>query len=209
MLVKCDGRETLVHVANSGRIAELLRPDNLMLIAPAPGPNRKTAYDLALVRIGDIFVSADARLPNPLVQEAIEGGSLRDFTGYDTLRREVTLGHSRLDFLLTGTSGKCYLEVKSVTLVENGVALFPDAPTERGRKHLQSLIAARKDGNRAAVVFVVQRPDADSFSPYKEADRDFWRTLRRASRAGVEVHAYRCRVSRQEVEIDAPIPVEL
>lgn len=179
------------------------------MIAPAPGPNRKTAYDLALVRIGDIFVSADARLPNPLVQEAIEGGSLRDFTGYDTLRREVTLGHSRLDFLLTGTSGKCYLEVKSVTLVENGVALFPDAPTERGRKHLQSLIAARKDGNRAAVVFVVQRPDADSFSPYKEADRDFWRTLRRASRAGVEVHAYRCRVSRQEVEIDAPIPVEL
>ena len=161
-LVTCDGKETPVHVANSGRIAELLHPDNLMLIAPASGQHRKTVFDLALVRIGDVFVSADARLPNSLVQEAIERGRLREFAGYDTLTREVVFNESRLDILLTGPGGQCYLEVKSITLVEDGVALFPDAPTERGSKHLRSLIAAHKSGDHAAVEVYAYRCSVSS-----------------------------------------------
>ena len=200
----------MVHVANSGRLRELLRPDNRMLLAPAPaGTKRKTAYDLALVEFEGVLVSADSRLPNALLQEAIEAGSLSEFAGYDHLSREITFGDSRLDMLLSSEQGRCYIEAKSVTLVEAGTGLFPDAPTERGRKHLGSLVEAVKQGHRAAVVFVIQRPDARAFRPSEEADPDFCQRLLAAARLGVKVYAYRCRVDRQEIEIADAVPVQL
>ena len=119
---------------------------------------------------GDALSSADARLPNKLVAEAIAEGRLPQFTCYPDVRPESTFGESRLDFLLEGPEGSCYVETKSVTLVEEGVGLFPDAPTLRGVKHLHSLMAAMDEGHRAGVIFVIQRADAEAFTPHDEAD---------------------------------------
>ena len=170
-LAEVAGREETVHVANSGRLRELLKPGRRLLLAPAPGESRKTRYDLALVDLGHTMVSADARLPNALVAEALAAGRLEQFVEYPEVRREVTYGESRLDLALDGRSGRCYLETKSVTLVEDGgVALFPDAPTTRGVKHLHTLIEAAAEGYRAGAIFVVQRSDAACLSPHDESD---------------------------------------
>lgn len=209
-LVVCDGREIVAHVPNSGRLSELLHPGNSMLLAPAPaGTGRRTAYDLVLAEVDGVLVSVDARLPNALLHEAIDGGGLPPFVGYDRLTREIVFGDSRLDIMLFGDRGRCYLEAKSVTLVRDGVGLFPDAPTRRGRKHLMSLVRASKLGHRAAVVFVIQRFDAHAFLANEDADPLFCQTLREAVRGGVEVYAYRCRVSRREVEVAGRVAVRL
>ena len=163
-LMTVDGEEVQAHVANSGRLAELLTTENRMLLAPAPSDaERKTAYDLALVEVDHVLVSAAARLPNRIVKEAIERGRIATLRTYPEIATEVRFEDSRLDLMLSGPGGRCYVEVKSVTLVENGISLFPDAPTERGRKHLATLQRARAQGHRAAVIFVVLRPDAHSF----------------------------------------------
>jgi sugar fermentation stimulation protein A len=197
-------------------LTELFTPDRPVWLAPAANPNRKTAYDLKLVEYKSVLVSVDARLPNPLFAEALAAdrsrsgrhATLPEFA-YPTVKREVTYGHSRLDFRLSGPDGVCWVETKSVTLVEDGLALFPDAPTERGRKHLQTLIDIRQSGERAAVVFVVQRPDARRFAPHREADPAFAAALQDAVRAGVEVRAYICQVSLEEITIAKEIQMVL
>ena len=210
-LVDVDRREYLAHVPNSGRMGELLVPGYRVLLAPAPPSSaRKTAYDLALVDAsGGALASADARLPNKLVAEAIAAGRLPQFASYPVVRPEKVFGESRLDFLLEGPDGSCYVETKSVTLVENSVGLFPDAPTLRGVKHLHSLMAARATGHRAAVLFVIQRADANAFSPHDDADPLLGRTLRQAVAAGVEVCAYRCQVSERCITLSDTVPVQL
>ena len=209
-LTVLDERETLVHVANSGRLEELMRPGSRLLLAPVSTANhRKTKYDLVLIEADGVLVSVDARLPNVLVQEAIAVGSLSEFGGDRVISAEVRFLDSRLDFLLEGPRGQCYLEVKSVTLVEGGTGLFPDAPTVRGRRHVAALVEAVNQGHRAAVVFVVQRPDALHMSPNRRADPEFWFALENAVARGVEVWAYRCTVGRKSIEIVAPVPFSL
>ncbi len=209
-LVEWEGREVMAHVANSGRLRELLEPGRRLLLAPASGEHRKTRFDLALVDLDSTLVSADARLPNALVAEALERGDLPPFAGYPQMRREVTCGESRLDLALEGPGGRCYLETKSVTLVAaGGVARFPDAPTLRGVKHLRTLSQAVASGRRAAVVFVIQRNDARSLAPHDAADPEFGVALRAAYAAGVEIYAYRCRVSPEEIRLTDPLPVNL
>ena len=143
------------------------------------------------------------------MQEAIEAGRVPAFADYDTLRREVTFEDSRIDLMLSGRSGRCYIEVKSVTLVEGGIGIFPDAPTERGRKHLFSLQEAVRQGHRAAVVFVIQRPDAHVFSPNRSTDPEFCTTLGEVIEHGVEAYAYRCEVSLSKIELADPVPIKL
>ena len=209
-LVDVEKREYLVHVANSGRMGELLVPGYRVLLNPAPvGTTRKTAFDLALVDTGDTISSADARLPNKLVAEAIAEGRLPQFAGYSAVRPESTFGESRLDFLLEGPDGSCYVETKSVTLVEDGVGLFPDAPTLRGVKHLHSLMAAMDEGHRAGVIFVIQRLDAEAFAPHDQADPLLGKTLRTAAARGVEIWAYRCHVDEQSITLADEIPALL
>jgi sugar fermentation stimulation protein A len=208
-LVDLDGAQTTVHVANSGRMHELLVEGYPMYLRHAAADHRKTDYDLALVNLGPFLCSADSHLPPYLFQEAFEADSLEPFTGYDSLRREVTLEESRLDILLAGPTGLCYVETKSVTLVEDGLALFPDAPTERGRKHVLTLTKALRAGHRAAVVFVIQRPDALAFAPHHQADPPFAQALKEAVAQGVEVYAYTCQVSTREIHLDRSIPVRL
>ena len=209
--VVVDGREAWAHVPNSGRLSELFVRGRSLWLAPADAPHRKTGYDLKLVEHpvpgrGDVLVSVDARLPNPLFAEALAAGRLPAFS-CASFAREVGLGDSRLDFCLDGEDGACWVETKSVTLVEEGTALFPDAPTGRGRRHLRELQAAVEAGERAAVVFVVQRPDARSFAPHPTADPAFGDTLRAVAAAGVDVRAYACDVSRTTIAISHEIPV--
>lgn len=207
-LMTIDGEEVQAHIANSGRLSELLTTENRMLLAPAPADTeRKTAYDLALVEVDHVLVSADPRLPNRIVKEAIERGRIAALRAYRELAAEVRYEDSRLDLMLSGPDGRRYVEVKSVTLVEAGTALFPDAPTEGGRKHLATLQRARAQGHRAAVIFVVQRPDAHSFSLNVDADPRFAAALGAAVSSGVEVLAYRCTVNRTDIELSDPLPV--
>jgi len=205
-----NGSPVAAHLANSGRLGELLVPGAPCYVSRATNPNRKTGYDLRLVTYDSTLVSVDARLPNPLFADALQQRALAEFIGYTQWRGEVRRGQSRLDFLLTGPMDeRLWVEVKSVTLVENGVALFPDAPTIRGRKHLAELTSAVKAGERAAVVFVVQRPDARFFAPHLTADPAFAQALSQAAAAGVLVQAYTCRVSLSSIEIARAIPISL
>jgi sugar fermentation stimulation protein A len=198
------------HLPNSGRLTELLTPGRACWLAEfADAPQRKTRYDLKLVEYAGVLVSVDARLPNPLFAEAVTAGWLEPFRGYDHATREVQRGRSRLDFRLSGPEGVCWAEIKSVTLVEDGIARFPDAPTLRGARHLRELTAAVHQGEQAAAVFVVQRPDARRFAPHDQADAAFGAALREAAGAGVGVHAWTCVVSTQAITITTQIPVEL
>ena len=208
-VVNLNGTETLVHVANSGRMRELLVLGNVCWLRPAQGDHRKTAYDLALVDIGHTLVSADARLPNYLVRRAFLEGQLTQFSSYHECHPEVTYGESRLDLALRGSIGTCFVETKSVTLVEDGASLFPDAPTTRGRKHVFSLMSALAEGHRAAVVFVVQRDDAKFFRPHDDADPNFGHALRQAVENGVEAYAYTCTVSLKDVRLAEQLEVLL
>lgn len=204
-----EGRAVQAHLANSGRLGEILRPGALLYLSPRPASHRKTAYDVALARKGRTLISVDARLPNHLVAEAIEAGKLREFQGYESFKREVAESGSRLDFAFTGSEGRrCLVEVKSVTLVERGVALFPDAPTERGARHLDVLGRAASSGRTEALaLFIVQRADARRFSPNREADPRFLEALRRAASCGVKVAAYTCRVTTRGVALHEEIEV--
>lgn len=209
-VVTMGGAPAALHVPNSGRLGELLLPGAAVWLRPAAlDVARKTAGDLVLVDSGGILVAVDARLPNQLVADALAEGRLAPLAGYTSHRREVASGHSRLDFLLEGPHGRCWLEVKSVTLVEQGVARFPDAPTARGVRHLEELAARRAAGDRAVVVFVVQRGDAVAFGPHLSADPAFRKTLRRVHALGVEVLAWCCGVSRAGSSITDQIEVRL
>ena len=211
-LVELNGREEGIHVANSGRLRELFLPGASVWLKPAPvlslsKGGRKTAYDLALVETAGTLVSADARLPNALVAEAVAAGLLEDFGARSAIVRESTFGESRFDLMLEGDSGRRYVEVKSVTLVENGVGLFPDSPTLRGAKHLNTLAEAVRAGHRASVVFVIQRPDATAFAANEPADTALAEALRHAAASGVDAYAYNCFVSREEVRLDRRLPI--
>ena len=208
-LVEVAGRQEQVHVRNSGRLHELFTPGREVLLEAATTPARRTRFTLALVRLPTGYVSADAHLPNALVAEGLRCHAIPGFRRHRVLRREPAMGGGRADFLLAQGRRRCLLEVKSVTLVKEGVALFPDAPTVRGRTHVEHLIAARRRGLGAAILFVIQRSDVRAFAPNRDADPKFSETLRRASRAGVRVCAMRCRVGPKGVRFDRPIPVRL
>ena len=206
-LVELDGLETGIHVANSGRLRELFVQGAPVWLKPAPREGRKTAYDLALVEADGVLVSADARLPNVLVEEGVTAGKLDGIEPGSTVVRESTFGESRLDLMLESEGVRRYVEVKSVTLVEYGVGLFPDSPTVRGAKHLNTLVEAVEAGYRAAVVFVVQRPDADAFATNDPSDPTLAEAFRNAVAHGVDAYAYNCRVSEREVVLNERLPL--
>lgn len=207
--VEVDGEPVAAHLPNSGRLTELLTPGRACWLEPFDSPRRKTDFDLKLVEYAGVLVSVDARLPNPLFAEALEESRLAPFQGWTGFEREVRLGESRLDFRLTAPTGAMWVEVKSVTLVEEGLARFPDAPTARGTRHVGELADVVREGGRTAIAFVVQRPDARSFAPHDEADPAFGTALREAAHAGVDVYAWTCMVSRRAIAIAGQIPVDL
>ncbi len=206
-VVDVTGRETPIHVANSGRLRELFLPGARVWLKPVRREGRKTEFDLALIEADGAMVSTDARLPNALVAEAAAGGLLDGIAKPASITREPTFGESRFDLAFTEGDNRRYVEVKSVTLVEQGVGLFPDSPTLRGAKHLNSLSKAVIAGHRATVVFVVQRPDARAFSTNDPADPALAEAFLRAVAHGVEAYAYNCLVSLEQIRIDRQLPI--
>jgi len=203
------GEALTLHLPNSGRMTELLVPGAPVLYHPSRREGRRTAGDLLLIRHEGRWVSVDARMPNHLFRACFQGGALLGFEEYTELQAEVALAGSRIDFLLTGPGRRCWVETKSCNLVEEGTALFPDAPTLRGTRHLLELQQAVAAGDRGAVIFFIQRDDARRFSPHRQADPDFADALAAAAAAGVAVSAFRCRVDPQAIQVLDRVPVEL
>ena len=206
--VEVDGRTEICHVKNTGRCRELLVPGAQVYLERSTNPVRKTQYDLIAVRKGELLINMDAQAPNQVFREWAEGGGF--LPGLSLLRPETTWGNSRFDFyweLSTGRRG--FVEVKGVTLEENGYARFPDAPTERGVKHLEELIACRAEGYETAVCFVIQMKGPRVFRPNDRTDPAFGAALRQAAAGGVEVLAMDCRVEPDELMIDSPVPIDL
>lgn len=205
-----DAGRLLLHLPNSGRMQELLVPGTPGLAALDGGGARKTDGTLLLVHYNNRWVSVDARMPNKLFEQCLADGCLPAFREYDQWRAEVAWGRGRIDFMLTSSDGQVpplLVETKSCNLVEDGLALFPDAPTERGARHMRELIDALREGRRAAVVWFVQRDDATRLAPYREADPAFADAVADARAAGVEMYAYRCRVTPAGIEVLDEIPV--
>jgi sugar fermentation stimulation protein A len=198
------GREQTVHVKNTGRLRELLVPSAEAVLCPAAAPGRKTAYDLVAVRHNGRYVNIDSQAPNAAAAELM----VRLYPGC-ALRREKVFGSSRFDLYLEREELRLFTEVKGVTLVRDGTAFFPDAPTERGRKHLLELAQARRAGYAAAMLFLVQRDDALRFSPNRETDPAFADALAEAAAAGVEVLCFDCEVTADSMTARSPVPVKL
>jgi len=210
-LVNVEGKALPCFLPNPGRLCELLVPNvRVVLRGSAVKGGRKTVYDVVGVYSDGTLVSIDSRVPNKLVFEALKRGSLLEFRGYNLVKPEYRHGQARFDFLLCGSAGKpCLLEVKSCTLVRNGVAMFPDAPTERGTRHVLELAKALNEGFRAAVLFIVQRGDAKVFTSNDETDPKFGRALREAVKEGVEVYAYMAIFNGNRTVLDKRVEVRL
>lgn len=189
--VAFDGPPERVFLGDPGALENVIEAGRPILCSPANDPDRKTGYDAIAVRAGDIYVSVRAAFANELFRIAISKGLIPPFDGYRILESEPKLpDHGRTDFLLEGPAGDPgWVEVKSCTHVEDGIAKFPDRQTERGRRHLRALETFVEDGDEAHVVFVVQRPDAQVFRPYRTVDSEFADLLARVAEAGVGLHA--------------------
>lgn len=209
--VDIGGRAEMAHVPNSGRLKELLISGRAVLLSPATNPERKTRYTLKAIKHEDIWVSIDSTAVNDIIEDALKNERLPHFDKIRELRRETVYKGSRFDFYISEEDGReCFLEVKSVTLVMDRIAMFPDAPTERGRKHLMELLDAVKNEYRGMVIFCIQRPDADAFRSYDENDPAFGKALREARKNGVEVYAFKCNVKDDgELVLDKRIEVRL
>ena len=204
--VEVDGAEAVCHVKNTGRCRELLVPGARIYLEACGKPGRKTDFDLIAVEKGERLINMDAQAPNQVFREWAEGGGF--LPGLSLLRPETAWGKSRFDFyweLSTGRRG--FVEVKGVTLEEDGHARFPDAPTERGVKHLEELIACQAEGYEAAVCFVLQMAGMRDFAPNDLTHPAFGAALRRAAAAGVQILARECTVTPDSLAIAGPVPV--
>ena len=204
--VEIGGEMQVVHVKNTGRCRELLVPGCRVWCQRADNPARKTQYDLIAVEKGTRLINMDSQAPNRAAGEWLASGGLGEI---DNLRPETTHGDSRFDFSFTRAGNPCFLEVKGVTLEADGVCAFPDAPTQRGAKHLRDLAEAARQGYGAYVLFVIQMEDVKYLHPNDRTDPAFGTALREAAQHGVQVLAVQCRVTPESMEITEFVPVEL
>lgn len=207
--VKLDEQEIRAYVPNPGRMEELMVPGTRCFLAHYPGGDRKTKYDLLLMEYQDRLVSINSHLPNKLVNKALQEKEIVSFKDYDQIKPEYSYGNSRLDFFLHNKVEKALIEVKSATLVEDRIAKFPDAPTKRGRRHLDELMLAKEEGYRAAVIFIIQRDDARKFTPNQRIDLKFADKLKEAAANGVEIYAYNCNVTLEGISLKEQVEVVL
>lgn len=212
--VELSGGETITcHCPNTGSLMGCTEPGSRVWLSRSSNAKRKYPYTWELVRVGGrVTVGINTGLSNQLVGEALERGVITELDGYATIRREVRFGEerSRVDMLLQdhGRMPECYLEVKNITAaVSGGVALFPDAVSARGTRHLRELMRVVDSGARAALCFCVQRGDVGEVRPADEIDPEYGRALRQAIAGGVEVLAYRARVSPREIRLESRLPV--
>ena len=208
--VEVDGELEIAHVPNTGRCKELLVEDAVVWLKPSDNPNRKTKFSLHFVENRGVLVSLFSQEANKIVYDAIVDGKINELSGYDYHQREKTVDNSRIDIFLANREDDCcgsnlvepcYVEVKGVTLIVGEEARFPDAPTERGAKHLKELIKLKKEGKRCVVFFLIQHPIGKSFRPNWDNDPVFSQTLNDAYDAGVEILVYRCDNRLEGIEL--------
>ena len=204
--VQIDGQTEVVHVKNTGRCRELLVPGCTVWCQRAKNPDRKTKFDLIAVQKGDRLINMDSQAPNAAAGEWLSSGGLGEIAD---LRAEVKHGDSRFDFSFVKDGKRCFLEVKGCTLENDGVCAFPDAPTERGAKHIRGLIRAAGEGYGAYILFVIQMSDVKYIRPHDETDPEFGKALREAAKNGVQVLAMDCAVTPDAMEIRLPVLVKL
>ncbi len=211
-IVEIDGVPQAVHVKNTGRCRELLLPNSLVLLSVSDNPARKTAYDLVAVYkkrkdLPPLLINIDSQIPNDAIHEWLPRSGL--FSSHAMIRREVTYKNSRFDFFISDGDRRIFMEVKGVTLEENGIAMFPDAPTERGIKHIRELIACRKDGYAAYLLFVIQMKGIIKFSPNDLTHKEFGDALRLAALSDVNILAMDCEISEDSITVDQSVPIDL
>ena len=209
--VLVDGKEETVHVKNTGRCKELLVDNARVYLSVSDNPARKTKYDLVGVEKvtdrGTLLINMDSQIPNDAVAEWLPVSGL--FSESAVIRREYTFGKSRFDFFVQDADKKAFIEVKGVTLENDGIVSFPDAPTERGVKHIEELISALEQGYESYIVFVVQMKGVVEFRPNRERHPQFADVLKKADEAGVKIVAVDCLVAADEMKIDSEIKVNL
>ena len=203
-IVNIDGTDTVCHVKNTGRCKELLTPDCTVILEQADNPNRKTPYDLIAVYKGGRLINMDSQAPN-----AVAADYLADRFPHATIRREVTYGDSRFDFHIQDGDEQWFVEVKGCTLEIDNVGYFPDAPTERGVKHIRHLIRATEEGYRAAILFIIQMEGVAAICPNDATHPAFGEALRDAAAKGVEIWATDCTVTPSTLAHRHPVPVRL
>lgn len=206
-----NGPTVTAHCANSGTMKACSEPGRPVYLSFHDNPKRKLKYTWEIIAMPDSLVGVNTLVPNRLVKQSIEQGLVAELTGYAGVRPEVAIGNgSRLDLLLTGKRGEtCFVEVKNCTLVEGGRALFPDAVTARGKKHLVELTRLAGEGHRCAMFFLIQRMDAASFQPADQIDPAYGKALRQAEASGVELLAYDVRLDLQKIALGRRLPVIL
>lgn len=212
--VLLNGEEVSVHVKNTGRCRELLVPDSVIYLEDFSyrQGKRKLLYDLIAVRKGDLLINMDSQAPNKVAGEALGNGSIKlpDMSELTIIRPEKIYGDSRFDFYIEDKNGeKGFVEVKGVTLENDGIASFPDAPTERGVKHINELVKAMENGYHSYVLFVIQMSGIKLFTPNDATHRKFGDTLRYAAEKGVHILAYECAVTPDSLEITRAVSIEL
>lgn len=211
-VVDIDGAPTTVHVKNTGRCKELLVSGATVYLEDSCNPNRKLRHSLIAVEKGDLLVNMDSQAPNKVVGEGLKEGRIKlsGMGNLVTVKAEKTFGESRFDFYVVDEEGReGYVEVKGVTLEDNGIASFPDAPTERGIKHLNELVEVKEQGMYAGIVFVIQMEGMKVFTPNDNRHKAFGEALRHAEKRGVEVIAHECKVTPETLTIGQTVPVDL
>lgn len=203
--VEIDGQTETVHVKNTGRCRELLVPGTQVFLEKSSNPARKTAYDLVCVNKDGRLINMDSQLPNKAAMEWIKSGGL--FPEEVQVTPEKTYGNSRFDFFVSSKRRKAFIEVKGVTLEEDNIARFPDAPTARGVKHLEELIRSMQEGYEAYLLLVIQMKGIVRFEPNWNTHREFGETLQKAKMAGVHILAYDCLVEPDGMKIENPVPI--
>lgn len=198
-----------VHCNNSGSMMGLLRSGADVLVSPASNQNRKLSYTLELIQLEDVWVGVNTLVPNRILHLAWKESLMPETVGYLSYRKEANIGQSRLDASLNGPKGPLWIEAKNVTLVEDDVAYFPDAVTERGQKHLSELIRLAHEGLRVACFYLIQREDARCFSPADFIDPSFAALFWEALDAGVEMWPYRASISTQGIGLGPKLPLLL
>ena len=205
-MVEIDGKEEVCHVKNTGRCKELLPEGAQVWCQVAANPERKTKFDLITVKKGERLINMDSQAPNAAAKQWLLEGGLGEVT---QVRPETVLGSSRLDFSFLKEGKTCFMEVKGVTLENDGVCAFPDAPTVRGAKHIRELIGAAQQGYGAYILFVIQMENVKYLHPNDATDPEFGKALRDAAKAGVQILAVDCRVTPEEMVINRFVPVQL
>lgn len=205
--VLLDGKEEIAHVKNTGRCREILMEGTEVFLEKAENLNRKTGYSLISAYKGNALINIDSQVPNAVVFEGISNKKVSEFLGVCKLKREVFYGNSRFDIYFETPFEKGFIEVKGVTLEENGVAMFPDAPTERGTKHVNEMVKAVQEGYSGYIFFLIQMKGVEYFTPYEKMDSDFAAALKNARDNGVKILAYDSYVTESEITIDREIKV--